>query len=81
MNQCFSQKTALYQAVKDKNIKIVTLLLSNSKIDVNFVSIKSICEDLFISIKSILYEAVVKGNRDIIRLLLEHSNIDVNFNH
>ena len=59
-------------AVEKENLKIIKLLLSNDKIDVNIIN-KSNNDE-----KSTLHLAVQNKNIDIIRFLLSFKNIDFN---
>ena len=65
-------KTALYLAVEKENIKIIKLLLSNNKIDVNIIN-KSNKDE-----KSALHLAVQKESVEITKSLLSFKNIDIN---
>ena len=65
-------KTALYLAVEKKNLKIIKLLLSNDKIDVNIINKSSKDE------KSSLHLAVQRESIEIIKSLLSFKKTKIN---
>lgn len=62
-------KTALYEAVRRDNIKIVKLLLTKEKIDINIQNYLK---------NTSLHLAAKKENIEIVRILLHHKRIKIN---
>ena len=91
-DQCQEEKTPFYLAVEYKNIEIIKILLSNSKIDINKEYIKTILSKKYkkgedgevesSESKKInrtpLHLAVKNESFDIIKILLSQKDIDLN---
>lgn len=69
-------KTALHIAVKESDVKIVELLLSSQKIDVN-IKISGSYDFYGDNEQAALHIAVKNKNIEIIQLLLNHQGIDL----
>lgn len=79
----FNKKNSpLTAAVSHNNYEIVELLLSQSKIDVNFQWVRELNEKKenkhYKTVKTALILAVEKENPKMVGLLLSHPKIDVN---
>lgn len=70
--------STLYLAVSNPNIDIISLLLNQSKLDINMKSTLQKEYDDLIPEKTALHLAVINKQIDIIKLLLEKKQIDKN---
>lgn len=77
------EETVLNVAVENENAEIVKLLLTNDKIDVNFLH-KENKNNYFCKFwiqqkgKAPLHAAVEKGNIEIVKVLLTNTKLDIN---
>ena len=67
-------RAPLHLAINKSNEKIVEILLSSPKIDVNIKTTTELCQ----AHQTPLHLAVLKKNIEIINLLLKHKEIDLN---